>query len=153
MLLSQIEAFLTVAERRSVSAAAAVLYVTQPALTTRIKKLERELGIELFVRTARGMRLTAEGRAFRPHAQRALQSLASTVIIASSNAERVAGAVARLQAHKLPGEVRGEVVDAKDAAALKAFAAHVGAVDHIAWTSGDVPSSPELAMAGACCSG
>ena len=77
MLLSQIEAFLTVAERRSVSSAAAVLYVTQPALTTRIKKLERELGIELFVRTARGMRLTAEGRAFRPHAQRALQSLAS----------------------------------------------------------------------------
>lgn len=77
MLLSQIEAFLTVAERRSVSAAAAVLYVTQPALTTRIKKLERELGIDLFVRTGRGMRLTAEGRAFRPHAQRALQSLAA----------------------------------------------------------------------------
>ena len=76
MLLSQIEAFLTVAERRSVSSAAAVLYVTQPALTTRIKKLERELGIELFVRTGRGMRLTAEGRAFRPHAQRALEGLA-----------------------------------------------------------------------------
>ena len=76
MLLAQIEAFLTIAERRSVSAAAAVLYVTQPALTTRIKKLERELGIELFVRTPRGMRLTAEGRAFRPHAQRAVQSLA-----------------------------------------------------------------------------
>jgi DNA-binding transcriptional LysR family regulator len=77
MLLSQIEAFLTVAERRSVSAAAGVLYVTQPALTTRIKNLERELGIDLFVRTSRGMRLTAEGRAFRPHAQRALQSLAA----------------------------------------------------------------------------
>jgi len=76
MLLTQVEAFLTVAERRSVSAAAAVLYVTQPALTTRIKNLERELGIELFVRTPRGMRLTAEGRAFRPHAQGALQSLA-----------------------------------------------------------------------------
>ncbi len=74
------------------------------------------------------------------------------MIIASSNAERVAGAVARLQAHKLPGEVRGEVVDAKDAAALKAFAAHVGAVDHIAWTSGDVPASVELAMASAYCS-
>lgn len=76
MLLSQIEAFLTVAERRSVSEAATVLYVTQPALTTRIKKLERELGVELFVRTPRGMRLTAEGRAFRPHARRAAQSLA-----------------------------------------------------------------------------
>jgi DNA-binding transcriptional LysR family regulator len=76
VLLSQVEAFLTVAERRSVSAASAALYVTQPALTTRIKKLERELGVELFTRTPRGMRLTAEGRAFRPHAQRALQELA-----------------------------------------------------------------------------
>ncbi|MGI9112413.1 MAG: LysR family transcriptional regulator [Gaiellaceae bacterium] len=76
MLLSQIEAFLTVAERRSVSDAATVLFVTQPALTTRIKNLERELGVELFVRTPRGMRLTAEGRAFRGHAQRAVQSLA-----------------------------------------------------------------------------
>ncbi len=76
MLLSQVEAFLTIAERRSVSAAAAVLYVTQPALTTRIKNLERELGVDLFVRTPRGMRLTAEGRAFRAHAQRAVQSLA-----------------------------------------------------------------------------
>ena len=76
MLLTQIEAFLTVAERRTVSEAATVLYVTQPALTTRIKNLERELGVDLFVRTPRGMRLTAEGRAFRSHAQRAVQSLA-----------------------------------------------------------------------------
>ena len=76
MLLAQIEAFLTVAERRSVSEAASVLYVSQPALTTRIKKLERELGVDLFVRAPRGMRLTAEGRAFRSHAQRAVQSLA-----------------------------------------------------------------------------
>ncbi len=76
MLLAQIDAFLAVAERRSVSAAAAVLYVTQPALTTRIKNLERELGVQLFVRTPRGMRLTAEGRAFRAHAQRAVQALA-----------------------------------------------------------------------------
>jgi DNA-binding transcriptional LysR family regulator len=77
VLLAQIQAFLTVAERRSVSAAAEVLYVTQPALTTRIKNLERELGVELFVRHGRGMRLTAAGRAFRPHAQRALESLAA----------------------------------------------------------------------------
>jgi DNA-binding transcriptional LysR family regulator len=76
MLLTQLEAFLTVAERRSVSEAASVLYVTQPALTTRLKNLERELGVELFVRTPRGMRLTPAGRAFRSHAQRALQSLA-----------------------------------------------------------------------------
>lgn len=68
----------------------------------------------------------------------ALQSLAGTVIVASSDAERVANAVKRLHTHELPGEVRGEVVNAKDAIALKAFAERIGAVDHVAWTSGDV---------------
>lgn len=79
----------------------------------------------------------------------ALQSLARTVIIASSSPERVAGAVARLQAHALAGEVRGEVVDSKDVSALKEFAERVGAVDHVVWTSGDVPA-PEEGMSGAC---
>ena len=70
-----------------------------------------------------------------------LRSLASVVIIASSNASRVAKAVERLQSHKLPGEVRGEVLDGKDAAAIKDFAARIGPVDHIAWTSGDLGKS------------
>ncbi len=48
-----------------------------------------------------------------------LQSQASVVVIASSNASRVAKAVERLQSHKLPGEVRGEVLDGKDPAAIK----------------------------------
>lgn len=69
----------------------------------------------------------------------ALQSQASTVIIASSNAERVAGAVKRLESHKLPGEVRGEVLDARDTTAVKEFSGRIGIVDHVAWTSGDVP--------------
>lgn len=68
----------------------------------------------------------------------ALQSHAGVVIIASSNAERVTSAVARLQSHKLNCEVRGEVLDAKDAAAVKQFAVGLGAIDHVAWTSGDV---------------
>ncbi len=68
----------------------------------------------------------------------ALQSLASNVIIASSDSERVSNAVERLQSHNLPGEVRGEVLDANDAVAIKEFAARIGTVDHIAWTAGDV---------------
>ncbi|KAH9476379.1 Short-chain dehydrogenase/reductase ucsE [Psilocybe cubensis] len=71
----------------------------------------------------------------------ALQSLASLVIIASSNKARVEDAVARLKAHNLPGEIRGEVLDAKDSDAVKAFAVALGAVDHIVWTSGDVPKA------------
>ncbi|PPQ90792.1 hypothetical protein CVT25_012621 [Psilocybe cyanescens] len=69
----------------------------------------------------------------------ALQSLASAVIIASSNQARVSEAVERLKSHKLPGEVRGEVLDAKDSEAVKVFADGLGTVDHIVWTSGDVP--------------
>ncbi|KJA26774.1 hypothetical protein HYPSUDRAFT_198581 [Hypholoma sublateritium FD-334 SS-4] len=76
-------------------------------------------------------------------ARAALQALAHTVIIASSNAGRVDGAATRLQAHALPGTVRGEVVEAKDASALKELAARVGAVDHVVWTSGDVPAPEE----------
>lgn len=67
-----------------------------------------------------------------------LQSLASVVVIASSNADRVRNAVDRLKAHKLPGEVRGQVLDASDSAAVKDFATNIGAVDHVVWTSGDV---------------
>jgi DNA-binding transcriptional LysR family regulator len=76
ILLAQLEAFLAVAERRSVSGAAKALYLTQPALSARLRNLERELGTELFVRTPKGVRLTQAGHAFRPYAQRALQTLA-----------------------------------------------------------------------------
>jgi DNA-binding transcriptional LysR family regulator len=112
MLLAQLEAFLAVAERRSVSAAAGALYLTQPALTTRIKKLERELGIELFARTPRGMRLTAEGRAFRPHAQRALQSLAAgrellRELREGRVGELVVGAAPAISTYVLPLVLRG----------------------------------------------
>jgi len=68
----QLEAFLRVARVGRLGQAASELYITQPALTARIQRLERELGGELFVRSKRGMRLTGAGRAFVPFAVRAL---------------------------------------------------------------------------------
>lgn len=76
MLLTQLEAFVETARRGTLSRAAQALFVTQPALTARIKGLERELGETLFVRTGRGVRLTEAGRAFLPYAQRALVAVA-----------------------------------------------------------------------------
>ena len=70
--LRQLEAFLTVAKLRSLRRAARVLFVTQPAVGSRIRNLEREVGAELFHRSAAGVELTAAGRAFLPYAQRAL---------------------------------------------------------------------------------
>ena len=72
MLLAQLEAFSEVARLGNVSRAADALSVTQPALTARLQGLERELGVELFVRAARGMTLTDAGRALLPYAQRAI---------------------------------------------------------------------------------
>ena len=73
--LVQIEGFLEVARRGSVSRAAEALFVTQPTLTARLHGLERELGAPLFVRTPHGMRLTDAGRAMVPYAERALRAL------------------------------------------------------------------------------
>ena len=46
----EIEAFLTIVRNGSISAAVEVLYVTQPALSRRIRALEQELGYQLFIR-------------------------------------------------------------------------------------------------------
>jgi DNA-binding transcriptional LysR family regulator len=73
--LVQVEGFLEVARRGSVSRAAEALFVTQPTLTARLHSLERELGTPLFVRTPHGMRLTDAGRAWVPYAERALRAL------------------------------------------------------------------------------
>ncbi len=75
MLIGQVEAFLEVARQRNLSRAAGTLHVTQPALTTRIQLLERELGTALFERSRRGMRLTAAGLAVLPYAERAVEAL------------------------------------------------------------------------------
>jgi len=73
--LMQVEGFLEVARRGSVSRAAEALFITQPTLTARLKALERDLGTPLFLRTPHGMRLTDAGRAWIPYAERALRAL------------------------------------------------------------------------------
>ncbi|MEX2081603.1 MAG: LysR family transcriptional regulator [Dehalococcoidia bacterium] len=75
MELAQIDAFVQVAHHRSFSRAADALFLTQPSVTARIQALERELGERLFERTGRSVTLTDAGRAFMPHAQRALTSV------------------------------------------------------------------------------
>jgi len=55
---------LTVAEERSISKAARKLYTSQPALSLHVKKLEKELGIQLFDRESLPLRLTYAGERF-----------------------------------------------------------------------------------------
>lgn len=71
----EIEAFLTIIKCGSISTAADKLFVTQPALSRRVRALEEELGYALFERGRgiRNIRLTAQGKEFITIAERLLR--------------------------------------------------------------------------------
>ena len=75
MEFSQLEAFLEAANRGSFRRAADALYLSQPSVSARVQTLESEVGVTLFHRTARGVRLTDMGRTFLPFAQRSMETL------------------------------------------------------------------------------
>lgn len=65
MNIKRLSYFLRIAELGSMNKASEALHIAQPALTRQINLLETELGITLFMRNARGMQLTEEGKQLR----------------------------------------------------------------------------------------
>ncbi len=72
MQISQITAFLAVAELQSFSLAAERLHITQPAVSKRIRQLEETMQITLFDRIGKKSILTPNGLALMPHAEQIL---------------------------------------------------------------------------------
>jgi LysR family transcriptional regulator, low CO2-responsive transcriptional regulator len=70
--LTQIRAFLAVKDAGSVRGAASQLLVSQPSVSAAVASLGRELGVTLFERHGRGVRLTEPGEAFVPYAAQVL---------------------------------------------------------------------------------
>ncbi|MDV7338116.1 LysR family transcriptional regulator [Terasakiella sp. A23] len=68
MEISSLKIFIAVAENGSVSTAAEQLHCVQSNVTARIKKLEEELQVSLFVRKSRGMELSTQGHVLLDHA-------------------------------------------------------------------------------------
>jgi DNA-binding transcriptional LysR family regulator len=75
MDLRQLTALVTVAEVGSVTKAAQLLHLVQPAVTRQIRTLEEEVGVPLFDRTRQGMTLTPAGEVLVERARRALHEL------------------------------------------------------------------------------
>src|SRR5215470_13787316 len=73
--LDQVEAFVAIVRGGGFTRAAALLHLSQPAVSRRLELLEHELGAPLFERTPKGVILTEAGRTFLPHAEGLLASM------------------------------------------------------------------------------
>lgn len=72
MTIQQLKYAVTIAETGSLNKAAEILYVAQPSLTNSIKDLESEIGITLFIRSAKGTVLTNDGAEFIQYARQTI---------------------------------------------------------------------------------
>ena len=78
MTLTQLRYAITVANSSSMNEAARKLYISQPSLTTSIKDLESEFGIEIFSRTNKGVILTSDGEEFLGYARQVISQTSRT---------------------------------------------------------------------------
>ena len=98
-----IAVFLAVVREGSFGRAATSLLVSQPAVSERVARLEREVGTTLFHRSTRGAALTTAGDAFLPYAQRTVDLLddAAATVRALDEAPRLRVAVHATFAHRV----------------------------------------------------
>jgi len=111
-LLSTMRSFVRVYETRSFSAAAKDLKLGQPSVSKSVAQLEHELGVQLFLRSTRGLAPTDAGQKFYEHAQRTLDEAELAIkAVRDANAPltgrlRVSGTITFMRQHiipKLPG--------------------------------------------------
>lgn len=91
--LRQLRAFLAVADELHFGRAAAALHIAQPALSQQIRRTERDLGVDLFVRTSRSVQLTPAGRVLQGRARsllaQARRDLDEVVLVGRGEAGRL----------------------------------------------------------------
>ncbi|MFI6326031.1 LysR family transcriptional regulator [Nonomuraea sp. NPDC050556] len=173
-MLREIQAFTAVARHLSFSRAAAELGLSQPATSQAIGRLERSLGVRLFDRTSREVRLTTQGSALLGHAAAVLDATAAFqaegVRLARPSIRlaypSLVGTLAARLARRLAPQITVELAVAGRSAAVGALAAgEAGAailgipappefttaarfhvtVDHLALPAGDpLAGSPRL---------
>ena len=91
MTLQDLLYFVTLAEEGHFGRAAKACHVSQPTLSGQLRKLEQELGVPLFERTNKWVKLTAVGGTLVEHARRALEEASQVKAIAGGAGDQLAG--------------------------------------------------------------
>ncbi len=110
MELRQLRYFVAIAEEMHFGRAAERLHIGQPAVSQQIRRLERELGVELFDRSPRHVRLTAAGQRLLPRARAVLA--AADEARAAVRAEPLTGVALRLGTSTGLGRRLDDLLDA-----------------------------------------
>lgn len=112
MNLSQLYYFRKLAEVKHYTHAAEELFISQPTLSNSISQLEKELGIPLFKREGRTIKLTRYGAEFYQYATEALNALEKGIALAKEHAGSPTGsidigAIYTIQSDYLPALIKG----------------------------------------------
>lgn len=114
--LRQLRSIVEVAQQRSFTRAAQRLHVAQQALSQQVRTVEDQVGVQLFLRTARGVEPTAAGEVFVQEARRVLAGVDRLVERTRAAAEGLAGTVRVAYSLATVYETLPRVVDALRAA-------------------------------------
>jgi LysR family nitrogen assimilation transcriptional regulator len=103
MELRQLRYFVAIVDHGSLSRAAQVLHVAQPALTQQLRQLEEELQAQLLHRSPQGVLSTDAGKLFYEHAQAILKQVGDARSAVNQSATRPAGSVSLALPHSISG--------------------------------------------------
>lgn len=102
MRLEYIRSFIGVVNYKSFSLAAKYLYLSQPTISTHIKQLESELGVQLLVRSTKDVLLSEEGKIFYPYALQLLET-ENRALKHLNKTENESGSIVTIALSSVPG--------------------------------------------------
>lgn len=111
MEIQQLRYIWAVYQERNFSRAAERVHISQPTLSQQIKKLEKELGVTLFERSSRRVKLTPEGEVFIPQMRQFLESFEAAVADIKNRSKEISGrirlaAIPTMAPYVLPGLIK-----------------------------------------------
>src|SRR4051794_30147239 len=112
MELRHMRYFVAVAEERSITRAAERLWIAQPGLSTQMRRLEAELGIQLLERHTRGVELTSTGELFLERARATLTAADAARATGADLEAGLAGTIRLGIAIEAPGRLAPQLLAA-----------------------------------------